>query len=183
MKLSGRAILLSITLAAGCVNATQRGAQPSEGNQANLKDESQQLFALANQARAQAKARRLRWDPSLAAAALKHCLRLVEAGPIGGLSHQYDGEPGLGIRAQQAGAHFDMIEENVASGGPTASAIHDAWMESPEHRENLLNPGVDCVGIAVMADDGVLYAVADYSHFGMRRGMNESMPAGECTDF
>jgi uncharacterized protein YkwD len=181
MKLSGRAILLSITLAAGCVNAAQRGAQPSDGNQANLKDESEQLFALANQARAQAKVRRLRWDPSLAAAALKHCLRLVAAGPIGRLSHQYDGEPGLGSRAGQAGAHFDMIEENVAS-GPTASAIHEAWMESPEHRQNLLNPGVDCVGIAVVADDGILYAVADYSHFGAR-GVTGRMPAGECIDF
>jgi uncharacterized protein YkwD len=86
-------------------------------------------------------------------------------------------------RASRAGAHFDIIEENVAS-GPTASAIHEAWMESPEHRENLLNPGVDCVGIAVVADDGVLFAVADYSHFGVRRGMTTGrMAAGECTDF
>jgi uncharacterized protein YkwD len=182
MKLGGRAILLSITLAVGCVNAAQRGAQPSIGNHASLKDESEQLFALANQARAQAKARRLRWDPSLAAAAMNHCLRLVAAGPIGGLSHQYDGEPALFGRASRAGAHFDMIEESVAS-GPTVSAIHEAWMQSPEHRENLLNPGVDCVGIAVVADDDVLYAVADYSHFGARPGVNGRIPAGECTDF
>jgi uncharacterized protein YkwD len=179
MKLSSKAILLSITLAAGCVNAAHRGAQPSDGNRASLKDKSEQLFALANQARAQAKVRRLVWDPALAAGALKHCLRLVVAGPIGRLSHQYDGEPALFGRA--TGAHFDMIEENVAS-GPTASAIHEAWMESREHRENLLNPGVDCVGIAVLADDGVLYAVADYSHFSVR-GMTGRMDAGECTDF
>jgi uncharacterized protein YkwD len=56
-----------------------------------------------------------------------------------------------------------MIEENVAS-GPTASAIQEAWMESPGHRENLLNPEVDSVGVAVVASDGVLYAAADYSH-------------------
>jgi uncharacterized protein YkwD len=181
MKLSGRAILLSITLAAGCVNAAQRGAQPSDGNQSNLKAESEQLFALANQARAQAKVRRLQWDPALATAALKHCLRLVAAGPIGGLSHQYDGE--LPLFGRATGAHFDMIEENVAS-GPTVSAIHQAWMDSREHRENLLNPGVDCVGIAVLADDGVLYAVADYSHFAAGRGMTtRRTAAGECTDF
>jgi hypothetical protein len=29
---------------------------------------------------------------------------------------------------------------------------------------------VDCVGVAVVADDGVLYAVADYSH--LRRMTN-----------
>jgi uncharacterized protein YkwD len=180
MKLGGRAILLSLMLAAVCVNAAQRGAQPSDGSRSNLKAESEQLFTLANQARAQAKVRRLLWDPALADAALKHCLRLVAAGPIGGLSHQYDGEPPLFGRA--TGAHFDMIEENVAS-GPTTSAIHEAWMESREHRENLLDPGVDCVGIVVLADDGVLYAVADYSHFAAGRGMTRRTDAGECTDF
>src|ERR1700722_17799386 len=181
MKLSGKAILLSITFTAGCVNAAHRGAQPTDGNQASLKDESEQLFARANQARAQAKVRRLLWDPARAAAALKHCLRLVAAGPIGRLSHQYDGE--LPLFGRATGAHFDMIEENVAS-GPTVSAIHKAWMDSPEHRESLLNPGVDCVGIAVVADDGVLYAVADYSHFAAGRGMTtRRMDAGECTDF
>lgn len=181
MKLSGRAILLSMVVAAACVNAAQRGAQPNDESQTSLKAESQQLFALANQARAQAKVRRLQWDPALAAAALKHCLQLVAAGPIGRLSHQYDGELPLFSRA--TGAHFDMIEENVAS-GPTVSAIHQAWMESRKHRENLLNPGVDCVGIAVLADDGVLYAVADYTHFAAGRGMmTRRTAAGECTDF
>jgi uncharacterized protein YkwD len=180
MKLRGRAILLSTLVAVGCVNTAQWSAQPNVRGQASLKAESEQLFALANQARTQAKARRLQWDPALAAAALKHCLRLVAAGPIGRLSHQYDGE--LPLFGRATGAHFDMIEENVAS-GPTVSTIHQAWMDSPEHRENLLNPGVDCVGIAVLADDGVLYAVADYSHFGARRGVTGRMPAGECTDF
>ena len=36
-------------------------------------------------------------------------------------------------------------------------------MQSPGHRENLLNPEVDHVGIAVVYARGVLYAVADYS--------------------
>jgi uncharacterized protein YkwD len=125
--------------------------------------DAQQLFASANQSRAQAKVRGLRWDPALAAAALKHCLRMAAEGPIEQLSHQYDGEAALRGRARQSSARFDMIEENVAS-GPTASAIHEAWMESPGHRENLLNPEVDSVGVAVVASDGVLYAVADYSH-------------------
>ena len=36
-------------------------------------------------------------------------------------------------------------------------------MQSPGHRENLLSPEVDHVGIAVVYARGVLYAVADYS--------------------
>lgn len=125
----------------------------------DLRSDSEQIFALANQARAQAGAGRLAWDPALAAAALAHCRRMVEEGPI---AHRYGGEPDVSGRAAQAGAHFSVIEENVAV-GPSADAIHEEWMQSPGHRQNLLSPEVDHVGIAVVAARGVLYAVADYS--------------------
>ena len=81
----------------------------------------------------------------------------------GPLSHQYAGEPDLSVRAGQAGAHFSLIEENIAV-GPQPSTIHQAWMNSPGHRENLLNPGVDRVGVAVVARGNQLYAVADFGH-------------------
>lgn len=120
---------------------------------------AEQLMALANQARAQNGAGRLQWDESLAAAARLHCLRMAAEGPI---SHRYGGEPDVAARAGQAGAHFDLIEENVAIGS-TASEIHEEWMQSQGHRTNLLNPEVNRVGIAVVAARGVLYAAADYS--------------------
>ena len=118
----------------------------------------EQLFALANQSRAAQGAGPLRWDPALAAAALQHCRRMAAEGPI---SHRYGGELDLTARAGQAGAHFSLIEENVAV-GPTPTAVHDEWMHSPGHRSNLLNPDVDRVGVALVASRGVLYAVADY---------------------
>lgn len=126
----------------------------------NLQPQAEQLMALANQARAKAGAGPLYWDPALAQAALAHCELMVSKGPI---AHQYPGELGLAARAAQAGAHFSLIEENVAI-GQDADAIHQEWMASPGHRTNLLNPTVDRVGIAVLASRGILYAVADYSH-------------------
>jgi hypothetical protein len=120
---------------------------------------AEQLTALANQARAQAGAGRLEWDESLAAAARQHCLRMAAEGPI---SHRYGGEADLATRAGQTGAHFDMIEENVAVGS-TAAEIHEEWMHSPGHRTNLLNPDVNRVGAAVVYARGVLYAAADYA--------------------
>ncbi len=125
----------------------------------NLRTEAEQVFALANQARAQAGVGRLEWDPALADAALYHCRRMVFAGPI---AHRYNDEPDLAERASQAGARFGVIEENVAI-GPSAAGIHEEWMNSPGHRANLLSPDVDRVGIAIVASRGVLYAVADYS--------------------
>ncbi len=126
---------------------------------ANLPDAGEQIFALANQAREQAGLQRLNWDPALAHAALAHCRLMARKGPI---SHQYSGEPDLTARAGQAGAHFSLIEENVAV-GPTPEEIHQEWMHSPGHRANLLNPKVDRIGVAVVASHGVLYAVEDFS--------------------
>lgn len=119
----------------------------------------EQLFALANGSRAAQGVAPLRWDSALAEAALAHCRRMAAEGEI---AHRYGGEPDLTERAAQAGAHFSLIEENVALGS-YVSMIHDGWMQSPGHRANLLNPQVDRVGIAVVAAHGVFYAVADYA--------------------
>jgi hypothetical protein len=118
-----------------------------------------QLMALANQARATVGAPPLRWDQGLAEAARKHTLRMISEGPI---AHQYPGELDVSERAGLAGAHFDLIEENVAVAS-SLTAIHDGWMQSKGHRENMLNPEVGSVGIAIVASRGVLYATADYS--------------------
>jgi hypothetical protein len=131
---------------------------------------AEQLLALANQARTENGAGRLRWDPALTAAALKHCRRMAAEGPI---SHRYEGEADLAARTGQAGAHFSVIEENVAV-GPSAARIHEGWMHSPGHRSNLLSPDVDRVGIAVVASRGVLYAVADYSRSVESMGVHEA---------
>jgi hypothetical protein len=62
----------------------------------------------------------LDWDKSLADAALKHCIRMLSEIPM---SHRYDGESDLATRVATAGAHFSMVEENIAS-GPSAGVIH-----------------------------------------------------------
>jgi len=126
---------------------------------ANLPVEAEHLFAQANQARMEAGAPPLHWDAALAAAALAHCRLMVAAVQIG---HRYQGEPDLAERAGAAGAHFGLIEENVAA-APSAAEVHNSWMHSPGHRKNLLNPEVDRVGIVVIASRGELYAVADYT--------------------
>jgi hypothetical protein len=129
-------------------------AQSSQAIQA----EAWQIVVLANKVRAEAGAVPLKWDAALAASARTHCLRMVAEGKI---SHQYAGEPDVGQRAANAGAHFSTIEENVAL-GPDPATIHDAWMYSPHHRSNLLNPDVDHIGVAVVASRTGLFAVADY---------------------
>jgi uncharacterized protein YkwD len=134
-------------------------SQSSGALRESLQPEAEEILTLANQARAAAGAPPIKWDGELAIAARKHTLRMAAEGPI---AHRYPGELDLSERAGQAGAHFSLIEENVAV-GPTPAEIHNEWMHSPGHRSNLLSPEVDRVGIAVVASRGVLYATADYS--------------------
>jgi hypothetical protein len=159
MGISRWGLALWLMLAAPAVFAQEQAApQWRERGRQTLQPEAEQLLALANEARATRGAGPLRWDPALAAAARQHCLRMAAEGPI---SHRYAGEPDVSDRAGQAGAHFSLIEENVAT-GPDPAAIHDEWMHSQGHRTNLLNPDVDRMGAALVSSRGQLYAVADY---------------------
>jgi uncharacterized protein YkwD len=159
MRVLAQGVFVFAALAMPAAGEAQSNSPAHDRGSGNMHAEAGRIFALANQARAQEGVGRLDWDPALADAALQHCLRMAAEGPI---SHQYNGEPDLSTRTAQAGAHYSVIEENVAM-GPSADTIHEQWMHSPGHRANLLSPDVDRVGIAVVAAHGSLYAVADYS--------------------
>ncbi len=163
MRVKGilRTALFPCLMLVGTFSAAQR-AEPSPPQQhapAAEPSKAQQLFELANEARAAAGAGLLTWDPALADSALKHCLRMAVEGLI---AHRYDGEPDLTTRAGGAGAHFSYVEENIAVGS-NLETIHQGWLDSPEHRANLLNPSVDRVGIGVVRIGELIFAVADYA--------------------
>lgn len=124
-----------------------------------MRADEARVFALGNAARAAQGLKPVDWDPALAAAALQHCERMADDGTI---SHRYSDEADIDVRAAQAGAHFSLVEENVAE-GPSATLIHQAWMNSPRHRENLLSPDVNRVGVAVVSRGNILYAVVDFT--------------------
>jgi hypothetical protein len=129
----------------------------------------QYLFAAANAERAQRGLQALRWDAALYKAADGHAREMAARASI---SHQYPGEPELGARARAAGARFSEIAENVAE-APTAVRIHDAWMNSPGHKANLLDPRLDSVAIRVLSRDGQLYAVQDFDRSVMKLSLEE----------
>ena len=117
------------------------------------------LLDLANQTRVDAGLKPLVWDAGLASAAHAHAVRMAAEGPI---SHRYGGEPDLAQRAAGAGAHFSLIEENIAI-ADSPLHVHESWMKSPAHHDNLLNPKIDRIGVALISAHDVLYAVADYA--------------------
>jgi hypothetical protein len=119
----------------------------------------QVLFDAANRERAAQRLHPLRWDNSLATGARQHALRMAQQNI---LSHQLPGEEDFKARALRAGARFSSLAENIAE-GPNAPHIHEQWMNSPPHRENLLDPKLDSIGIAVAERGGAMFAVEDFS--------------------
>ena len=151
--------MLCLTLAAGMACGAQEGGSAQNAAQPDLLNDAEQLFVLANRARATAGVKALNWDPGLTEAALAHCRLMAVKGPI---EHQYPGELDLQARAAKAGAHFSLIAENIAI-GTTPAEIQDEWMHSAGHRANLLNGNENRLGVAVVEARGVLYAVEDFS--------------------
>jgi hypothetical protein len=140
-----------------CAAALPLTAQSTAHRGPNIAE--QYLLSMANSERVQRNIQPLAWDPHLAAAAQQHAVRMAQQNAI---SHQFPGEPTLESRTATAGARFSLVAENVAI-APTPQVLHTAWMNSPGHRANLLEPHENSVGIAVIQSNGELFAVEDFS--------------------
>jgi uncharacterized protein YkwD len=147
-------LLLLFVLATTAITASSAIAAQTNGS-----PDEQALLQLANQARAQHNLPPLRWDSALAVAAQNHLRWVVRNSE---LLHQYPGEPDLATRGANAGARFGTISENIAGHGQTPADLQQIWMTTPTHRANLLDPNLDVVGIAVVRNQGLLFAVQDF---------------------
>jgi uncharacterized protein YkwD len=134
-------------------------AQPVQSTSANGSVSEQFLLDAANRDRASRGLKPLQRDPVLAEAALYHARIMAQHADI---SHGFPGEPDLAARAANAGVHFSLVTENVAE-APDPSEIHDMWMHSEHHRENLLDPYVNVIGISIVQRGGQFYAVEDFA--------------------
>lgn len=126
-----------------------------------------QLFSLVNQQRAQNGLAPLARDPRLDASAAAKCQDMVaknywaHVSPSGEQPWQF---------IQDQGVSYSSAGENLATGYDTAQLIVNAWMNSPEHRTNILNPAFNYVGYAVcyspsFVGDGGEPALITVQHF------------------
>ena len=137
--------------------------------QAEVPSAERNLFDALNRERTAQGLPALQWDESLAAAARQHAARMAQQNV---LSHQLPGEAPVQDRATRAGARFSLIAENIAV-APNPAIIHSAWMQSPHHRENILDPQLTEVGIAVIKGGDGLFAVQDFSQAVANLNLNQ----------
>jgi uncharacterized protein YkwD len=117
-----------------------------------------ELLQLANQSRQQAGVPPLRMNADLIKAARAHARLMIDRRQ---LSHQFDGEPSLLKRLHETGVPLNSVGENVAYNASAEQAF-DAFMHSPPHRANLLDPDFNAAGFAAFWSEGRLYVVQDF---------------------
>ncbi len=106
------------------------------------------LIALINEERENQGLPRLRVSPALASLARKHSHDMATRNQ---LSHLSSTQESYQDRLVGEGFFFGEMGENVARSETFASRwIHQSLMDSPEHRENILDPNFDEVGIGVV---------------------------------
>jgi len=93
-----------------------------------------------NAVRAQHGLHRLKLNRKLTAAAEVHARSMMK---YGFFSHDGPGNSTPGSRARSQGYRFCRIAENIAQGQKTLDIVFTAWMNSPKHRRNILDPGVN----------------------------------------
>ncbi|MFZ1133261.1 MAG: CAP domain-containing protein [Terriglobales bacterium] len=120
-----------------------------------------ELLEAANKSRELAGASQLKLDDSLRQAARAHAQRMVESGQ---LEHQFPSErPLLERIAEASSLRLDRVGENIANAANARSA-NEVLMNSPPHRENLLDRGFNVAGFAAIWRNGRLYVVQDFAH-------------------
>jgi len=121
----------------------------------------------ANQVRGERGARRLVTDPALTRAAIAYAQELARRGEIEHLSPT-PGRRTFRQRIAAAGAYPRVGGENLARLTSAPSSLGrrtvSAWLRSPGHRVNLLDPIFTRTGVGVwLGGDGVWYIVQIYA--------------------
>jgi uncharacterized protein YkwD len=133
------------------------GALTSSGEDASAEAT---LLDSINRSRAEAGVTALAMDDSLRQAARLHAERMVTARS---LEHQFPGEPALLPRiADVSTLPLDRAGENIAN-VTCVSDAHNLLMNSPPHRQNILDPQFNVAGIAAIWSHGRLYVVQDFA--------------------
>ncbi len=99
-------------------------------------------------------------DLKLAQVAGNHSLKMALEKK---LSHGFPGYESLETRLRRGGLYFISFGENVAFSETYMSAIiHQELMDSPEHRENIVDPEYTHCGIRVVKADDDYYITQDF---------------------
>jgi uncharacterized protein YkwD len=165
-----RALVASVVLLAGTAVAGQPNADALEPciDDAQMHKAVEQLNALRRQsapcATAGAAMQRLSWESRLAASAHEQAVDLAMQDR---LSHTDSRNRGFGVRLRSSGYAAAGAGENLAAGQTDIEDTLQAWLASPSHCANLMQPEYRDVGLACVQRRGSRYERFWVAHFGV----------------
>ena len=152
MRATGLAVTVSITLLmapiAGTTSASRLGSSFSAHTLRAVGADAWQLFRDTNESRGRFELPMLRLDRELSEIARRHSLAMARTGE---LFHTVD------VDVYLHGIAWHLWGENVGYTPRGAWSVQQAFMESPPHREHILNLSFHQVAIGAVRVDGKLW--------------------------
>jgi uncharacterized protein YkwD len=167
LPVSLRVLAVAIGLLAGAATAGEPGALEPCADEQQLHKAVEQLNALRRRPAAcapgSAAMQRLTWESRLAASAQEQARDLALQDR---LSHVDSRNRGLGSRLRSVGYAAAGAGENLAAGQTDIEDTLQAWLASPSHCANLMQPEYRDVGLACVQRRGSRYERFWVAHFG-----------------
>jgi len=121
------------------------GSNTGSGSTVGVSQYAAQVINLVNQERAKAGLKALKTDSKLTAVAQAKAKDMYDNNYFSHTSPTY-GSPFDMMK--KFGVSFNYAGENIASGQRTPQEVMNAWMNSPGHKANILNPNFTSIGVA-----------------------------------
>jgi len=93
-------------------------------------------------------------------AARAHAVEMAKRAQV---THRFPQEAGLRPRVAATGLGFDFVAENVGRAGD-AELMHEGFLRSPGHRENILEARVNAVGVGAVRVGDDLFVTENFAH-------------------
>jgi uncharacterized protein YkwD len=122
---------------------------PVESASANcqVSSEALEVVELTNQVRTQHGLEPLHLNCQLYEASQNHTADMAKTG---NLSHTGSDGYSVDTRLKRVGYQYSSAAENIAYGQEEPSQVLNSWMNSPGHRENILNPSHTDIGVGFL---------------------------------
>jgi len=146
MRQMGLSLLAVVILGTGLLSAGD-----DKKDDKKLSHEEQTLLDLTNEARAKEKLPPLKMNATLLKVARAHAANMAKQHLM---EHVLDGK-NPAQRVEKAGYDYRSVGENIAAAekGASLAQVFKGWMESKEHREHILSPKFDEIGLGLASDD------------------------------
>jgi uncharacterized protein YkwD len=169
-RLRLRALVVAVAWLAGAATAGQSDSGGFEPclDHVQMQRAVEQLNAMRGQSapcsEVGAAMQRLSWESRLAASAQEQAMDLAARDR---LSHVDSRNRGLGVRLRSVGYAAAGAGENLAAGQTGIDDALQAWLASPSHCANLMQPEYRDVGLACVQRRGSRYERFWVAHFGV----------------